>query len=419
GAWIDESFSSYHGAFEYQQIIKIHDDTPPVLSYPFTQEFCSYDSLCETGNVYVPVMIDGECSDYFDIVYHLDINADFTIDETGEGFYEGVLPMGPHKIHYSIQDGCGNESVIDIDFAVVDCKAPVSICKNGLIVEIMQTGMVEVCASAFDDKSFDNCSEQLYFSYSQDIADSCHTFLCSDTYQEIPVEIWVTDESGNQDHCETFITIQDNLFHCDTNVPLSGAVATEAGKAVEGVDIMLNSQNGDLNAVTNQNGLYQFAALESGIDYSITPSKDDDLLNGVSTFDLVLISRHILGVTKLDSPYKIIAADVNNSKTVTTLDLVLLRKAILYVNDNFPNNKSWRFVDKDFVFPDPENPWATDFPEVINLNNLSAEVTDADFVAIKVGDVNGNAVTNLNGDEVGDRSAGSWTLKAENQAFEP
>ncbi|RME05325.1 MAG: T9SS C-terminal target domain-containing protein, partial [Bacteroidetes bacterium] len=33
--------------------------------------------------------------------------------------------------------------------------------------------------------------------------------------------------------------------------------------------------------------------------------------------------------------------------------------------------------------------------------------------------VNGNAVTNLNGDEVGDRSAGSWTLKAENQAFEP
>ena len=418
GAWIDETFSNYHGAFEYQQIIKIHDDTPPVLSYPFTHEFCSYDSLCETGNVFVPVMIEGECSDYFDIVYHLDINADYTIDQSGEGFFDGVLPMGPHKIHYSIQDGCGNESVIDIDFSVVDCKAPVPICKNGLIVEIMQNGMVEICASDFDDKSFDNCSSQLYFSYSQDIADSCHTFFCDDTFQEIPVEIWLSDESGNQDHCETFLVVQDNMFHCDTGVPLSGQVATETDKAVEGVGLMLNSQNGDLNAITDPSGFYQFMALETGIDYSVTPSKDDDLLNGVSTYDLVLISRHILGVTQLDSPYKIIAADVNKSKSVTTLDLVFLRKAILYVNNEFPNNKSWRFVDKDFVFPNPQNPWQTEFPEVINLNNLSAAINDADFVAIKVGDVNGSATTNLSDEDITDRSSGKWTLLAEDRSFD-
>ncbi|MBL0102221.1 MAG: hypothetical protein IPP49_21100 [Saprospiraceae bacterium] len=42
----------------------------------------------------------------------------------------------------------------------------------------------------------------------------------------------------------------------------------------------------------------------SGQDYQITASKGGDYLNGVSTLDLVLIQRHILGIQTLDSPYK-------------------------------------------------------------------------------------------------------------------
>jgi hypothetical protein len=47
---------------------------------------------------------------------------------------------------------------------------------------------------------------------------------------------------------------------------------------------------------------------------------DEDAGNGVSTYDLVLISLHILQVDQLDSPYKVIAADANNSQSVTTLE---------------------------------------------------------------------------------------------------
>src|SRR5690606_6991953 len=105
-------------------------------------------------------------------------------------------------------------------------------------------------------------------------------------------------------------------------------------------------------------------------------------------------SKHILNVQKLDSPYKIIAADVNHSGNVSTFDLVALRKVILRVATDFPNNTSWRFVDKKYVFPDPANPWAVNFPEVANVNNLGANQLATDFVAIKVGDVNGSAKTN-------------------------
>ncbi len=126
----------------------------------------------------------------------------------------------------------------------------------------------------------------------------------------------------------------------------------------------------------------------SGEDYSIVPNKDDDDLNGVTTYDLVLIQKHILNVELLDSPYKLIAADANRSNTVTTFDLVQIRQLILYVITKFPSNTSWRFVPKSYTFPNPSNPWQDIFPEVINLNNVTTDITNQDFVAIKVGDVN-------------------------------
>jgi hypothetical protein len=122
----------------------------------------------------------------------------------------------------------------------------------------------------------------------------------------------------------------------------------------------------------------------------VTPSRDDSPLNGVTTFDLVLISKHILNVTRFDSPFKMIAADANNSRSITTLDLVALRKLILRIDNQLPNNTSWRFVEKGYRFPNPQNPWTEPFPEVKNYNNVAASILSTDFVAIKVGDVNGS-----------------------------
>ncbi|HKK77733.1 MAG TPA: T9SS type A sorting domain-containing protein, partial [Saprospiraceae bacterium] len=135
-----------------------------------------------------------------------------------------------------------------------------------------------------------------------------------------------------------------------------------------------------------------------------TPQKDDDHQNGVSTFDLVLISKHILGVQPLNSPYQQIAADINKSGTVTTLDLIQLRKLILNIDSEFSNNTSWRFVDGDYTFSDPDNPLAESFPEVKNFNNLEGEEV-ADFMAIKVGDVNGSAIR-----DVQPRSSEAFTI---------
>lgn len=123
-----------------------------------------------------------------------------------------------------------------------------------------------------------------------------------------------------------------------------------------------------------------------GVD-TIRPSLNNYPSNGVTTFDLVLISRHILNISPLPSPYKIIAADINRSNSVTSFDIVELRKFILGIYQTFPVNKAWRFIDKSFVFPNPANPFAAPFPEyaLAPANNLPLNVA---FVAAKTGDLN-------------------------------
>ena len=90
----------------------------------------------------------------------------------------------------------------------------------------------------------------------------------------------------------------------------------------------------------------------------MTSQKDDIALNGVSTLDLVLMQKHILGIDPFDSAYKVIASDVDNNEKVTAADLVNLRRIILGIEDEFSNGQSsWRFVKADVTYPNINDPF--------------------------------------------------------------
>jgi len=125
----------------------------------------------------------------------------------------------------------------------------------------------------------------------------------------------------------------------------------------------------------------------------LTPKLDENPLNGVSTFDILLIQRHILGIQALNSPYKMIAADVNNSRSITTLDMIQLRKLILGLDSKFTHNRAWRFVDATYIFPNPTNPWQGSFPESSSIASWRPNPS-TNFVAIKIGDLNSSAKVN-------------------------
>lgn len=170
---------------------------------------------------------------------------------------------------------------------------------------------------------------------------------------------------------------------------ISGRITDPAGNALEDANVHLTSlSGGDWNQMTDGNGEYSFTVPE-GDTYTIDPSKDDNPLFGVTTFDVVLIARHIDGIVQFTSPYQIIAADADGSNSVTLNDTIELRRLILGIYTELPNTGSYRFVRADYVFPDIQNPFP--FPETIVIENLSGNVGDQDFIGVKVGDVNGSS----------------------------
>lgn len=381
------------GIWSYQQVIKIVDDEAPILTNCDDREFDNETNDCSPIVVDLSINVE-DCADSLDLVISWEVDEfnDGSINDFGLGMNtSNAYPNGAHRIVYTVNDKCGNSESCEFIFTIVDGQNPTISCAS-LNIEIMPaSGMIDVPVNSLLFGVADNCSDtiDLQISYSANVNDTIMTFTC-DEIGSNTIEIWVTDEAGNQDLCITQLNIQDNMMVCDddTLVVVSGGIFNEDDFPINGVNVSVNSTT---SISTGQNGVFTFNDLPGGGDYSITPEKDDDLLNGVTTYDMALISKHVLNVKKLDSPYKMIAADVNNSGAITTMDLVHLRKAILHINDFFPDNRSWRFIENEYEFPDSDNPFFETIPEVINYNNLTQNAIENDFIGIKIGDVNGSA----------------------------
>ena len=197
-----------------------------------------------------------------------------------------------------------------------------------------------------------------------------------DRNDQFTVCLTATNACGDDTYCETINVVFP--------VRIGGTVWREDGVAVS--NTLLSS--GGLALMNAADGSYLLNDLPPGADYLIKPEKDINWSNGLTTFDTYLISQHILDVSALGSPYKMIAADANASGTITTFDIYRLRQIILGIEDDVPGNTSWRFVPADYVFSNPTNPFPENFPEEITLNALDRHQLTEDFIAIKVGDVN-------------------------------
>ncbi len=438
------------GYYEWKQHVKIFDNTAPEVSYDGAVKFCGGDldeDPC-TGQVDIELEITELCTDEITTTWAISaFSSSFSsTDINGSGSISTRLPLGTHTVRFSVTDDCGNTAQMDITFSVVDCKAPTPVCHNGLSIDVMPlSGMVELWANDFDASSFDYCSDfTLRANVVEDLngdgiitsddyvrvlpADDFIVVDCDDVANGLTmVQLWVAELDGtaddacadNQDNdfCVTFVEVQDNNGVCSSSrVAVGGKITNEDNEAVENVTIEVNAGASMLNSVvTDATGEYEFL-LPTGGDISITPMRNDDVANGVSTFDLVLVSKHILNVSLLDSPYKMLAADANRSGSISTLDLVAIRKVVLRLTNEFPNNTSWRFVEKSHIFTS-NNPWASSIPELMNINNLTVNELNTNFTAIKVGDVNGDSKANgILG--VDDRSFnGNFEFRVEDQNF--
>lgn len=422
----DPSNQGAGGYWTHQQLIKVTDTEAPVIdcSPPMT---VGIDSVCGFALVNIPPLaMNIGCNSMDELIIIHDSPYATNPGADASGYY----PMGTHTITFEVIDGCGNESSCSVTITVIDDKMPSPFCSNGIITELQEMSgniMAMVTAEAFDEGSFDNCTadEDLIFtikfhdpSVMSIATEDKLIFDCSHLGSH-QIEIWVEDEAGNADFCVTSVIVQDNMALCPVDddplmASISGDILNEMGYEVEDVMVEVEGSN-VFPDTTGFGGSFAFPNLPIGFNYKVMPEKDMHPLNGVTTFDMVLISKHVLNVKKLDTPYKIIAADINKSGTVSTLDIVELRKMILMINEDFPQNKSWRFVEKSHQFINDDNPFNPPFPETLEVQNFTQDELEANFTGVKIGDVNNTALPNslMNSD---DRSYfEDLVLVAENQ----
>jgi hypothetical protein len=436
--------ASTTGFYEYTQILKVFDNEAPSISVITTDFiFKSFSNNILNGCA-APVtiratMADNVCTtDSSQLVLRevlLDIDSNGVFEMTTRlpnGFYTATydtavititapeMPIGKYVYRIVVSDGCGNVQTRDVPFSVIDAKAPAPICIDGFAVQLMPTGtsvkgmaMVEardfVVVSPIEDCTGDTevytIVKRQNLTPQQIIAADAPSQLvltCEDAPQggndSIRVAVIATDYAGNKDYCLTTIVLQDNLNLCGGPTSIFGMVATEEDQLVRSVEISVNSGDpGMMEGVQKSfnDGYYSVTGLKSGGDYTISAQKTGNLIDGITTLDIILITKHILGVQKLGSPYKLIAADINLSGSVTTLDVILLRKLILGIDQTIPGGKFWRFYPMSHQFAQAENPWLNQPKELININNLNGEMVDQDFIAVKMGDVNNSATQDL------------------------
>lgn len=376
------------------QEINVYDTISPVFT-----NGCQVPDVCITGeNCFADISFQlpetDDCSEPITIEKSIFINGAWL--SAPAAFNDAIL--GEYDIRFVATDRCFNKTTCTSTVTVVDCQPPVANCEDVVLANIQiptppaTVGFVTVSVSELNNLSYDNCTGVLGYSFAETFTSVNQNFTCSDLGIN-PTVLWVTDDFGNKDSCTANVVIIDDFDVCDTGDPfLGGTISTEYGDGIS--NVVVSFSDGTSNT-TDMVGAYLIPI--SSDPLSITPIKNEDHDNGVTTFDLVVLTRHILGIAPLDSPYKIIAADANNSNSVTTFDAVEIRRLILGIYDEFPDITSWRFVPSDYDFVDPTNPFSPVFPEVININSNPPANENYDFIGMKIGDLNGSANTDVNG----------------------
>lgn len=387
--------------WRYTQVILVYESNPPVIENCRDTVLLSNDHDCRTAVFSERINVSDDCTPYDSLQfrYKLDVGNDGTLDTMAfEDSLSVTLPFGEHTLYWDIDDGCSNVSSCARIIRVVDGKKPTPVCRDGLVTVIMPvTGQLTIHANSLNLDSYDNCTpeENLQYSFTENIADSLFFVNCdsltssqSDTFN---VSIYVTDESGLKEHCKTRILIQDPNQVCSSTLTaqIRGQMITPDGNILNGVMISVkdSSQTVTLDQFETQfNTFEKHLIIPSKIwdeGLQIVASKHDEQEKGISVADLVILQRHLLGQERINDPEKWLAGDVNGSGEITARDLVILRRMILGLIHEFPDNTPpWYFINN--------KSWIEDkvIESSISLNNVQPDSIQVDLKVIKTGDMN-------------------------------
>ncbi len=404
------------------QTFKIVDGIEPVISTcDNTAEprvvFASSDD-CQTAEVLLVKEATDNCISVAQLIWSLDIDIDadailderianLSIDSNGLAFVIKRLPLGRHRLEWTVRDQCGNESRCS-EYIVLENNKPPTPYAQGLSTTLASDGTVEIWASDLHLKSEHPCYQDLKtsigfsneaFETSSDVLEFNCDHLGSNAINVYAYRTLV-DGTIAYDYATVNVEIQDNYTYCtyiqngdESPLGLSGSVLTPSGVILQEANLILydiESEITDTTTIDNE-GQYAFASTKRGRSYQINVQYEDLVNNGLSTRDVILIQQHLMGIDPFESHWDMILADVNHDQSVSAIDIVELRKAILLKESLLDQYPPWRFLSGDLVF-DPVDFETTDLVSDDILITSMVTSLRKDLVALKVGDIDQSAI---------------------------
>ena len=190
------------------------------------------------------------------------------------------------------------------------------------------------------------------------------------------------------------VTFDDGILCVSSSVSISGALTREDGSPLANTTVNLS---GEMSASqkTDENGNYSFNGLVPG-DYSVSPSKSQNFHDGVNIIDVAMIRSYnrSLDEDRNFTAYQLLASNtrkVLDGGLLTVADETALKRMNTLDIDEWPDySNSWVFVPQSYEFSDPKKANLDNHPTALSYENLTESMSGQNFIAIKMGDINGD-----------------------------
>jgi len=205
----------------------------------------------------------------------------------------------------------------------------------------------------------------------------------SSSYNGVPVLM-------NASYLPGFVEVSTNLLGM-----LSSQAYDREDQLIDLVNFQLSEpdESYSIDLPEDGNGVpTTLTGLTLGRTYHVEPQKNTDPSNGLSSFEIFLAQRYLLGyeVAEITDPLQVVGLDMNCSQSFTTLDLLIMQSLLVGDLEEAPGCNSWAFVPDSHVFPEDFTA-ANVFPAPRRAEVMLMNDSMVMFTGIKTGDLLGSA----------------------------
>jgi hypothetical protein len=166
---------------------------------------------------------------------------------------------------------------------------------------------------------------------------------------------------------------------------VKGRITNQFGNPIE--DIYIESAIPGASIRTDDDGAFALANLEAGESYQIKPYSLNRPNENVTVLDLLGMSAVLSGEHQIESPYTRMGSDLDGSGQLDEQDLELLQAIVLGDTTAFQQQSAWHFTPVSESTATGSKRKLEDLPEGLTIDNLVNNITEQDFIGIKIGDL--------------------------------